>query len=90
MDAIGQSGTGLIGCHGRDTDPESQVEVPDVPDSWEDLDEDSNISDSGDSTESQNRDSNFKHDSEDETGTLSDAESIHPGVDILEYDDYRY
>ena len=26
----------------------------------------------------------------DEEDLLSDLESIHPGIDILEYDDYRY
>jgi len=78
------------GDHFESIDPENQVEVPDIPDSWEDWDEDSNISDSSDSTVSQNRDSDSKHDSEDEMGTSSDVESIHPGVDVLEYDDYRY
>ena len=34
--------------------------------------------------------SDFSSEEEDLTALYSDSESIHPGIDTLEYDDYRY
>ena len=56
---------------------------------WEDCDSDSNDTESDD-----HLDEAFKSDvgsgEEDLIDLSPDSESIHPGIDTLEYDDYRY
>ena len=73
-------------------DVELDVDISDDAEAledWEDCDSDSN------DTESDDRlDEAFKSDvgsgEEDLIDLSPDSESIHPGIDTLEYDDYRY
>ncbi|KIM65445.1 hypothetical protein SCLCIDRAFT_22648 [Scleroderma citrinum Foug A] len=83
----------LVNSHNSDNfkpgRADDQVEIPDTPDDWEDVEEDSNNSESGESIIDQ--DEGWR-DSEEEVliATLCELELVHPGIDVLEYDDYRY
>ena len=83
----------LVNSHNSDNfkpgGADDQVEIPDAPDDWEDVEEDSNNSESGESIIDQ--DEGWR-DSEEEVliATLCELESVHPGINVLEYDDYRY
>ena len=83
----------LVNSHNSDNfkpgGADDQVEIPDAPDDWEDVEEDSNNSESGESIIDQ--DEGWR-DSEEEVlvATLCELELVHPGIDVLEYDDYRY
>ena len=73
-------------------DPGGEVEVSDALDNqedWEDWYEDSNGPEPDDPTTGQDKEES-ELDSKEKMGTLDDLESIHPEIDILEYDDYRY
>ena len=80
--------TGDFECIG----PDGEVEVSDAPDNgvdWEDLYEDSDSPELDDPTIDQDKEESVL-DSEEEMGTFNDSEPVHPEIDVLEYDDYRY
>ena len=80
--------TGDFECIG----PDGEVEVSDALDNgadWEDLYEDSDSPELDDPTIDQDKEESVL-DSEEEMGTFDDSEPVHPEIDVLEYDDYRY
>ena len=73
-------------------DSGNQDKESDVPDDWEDLDNDSNDTKSDDPTTGHSDGLKSELDSEEEAlaASCSVSLSIHPGIDVLECDDYRY
>ena len=73
-------------------DSGNQEKESDVPDDWEDSDNDSNDTESDDPTTGHSDGLKSKLDSEEEALAASClvSLSIHPGIDVLECDDYRY
>jgi hypothetical protein len=93
VNALGCSSISNPGNFEPNIDSGGQDEVLDTPDDWDDWDSDSN-SESDDPTtdHGEGLPKSNSLDSEEEvlTASHSESESIHPGIDVLEYDDYRY
>ena len=72
-----------------DVDPGDQARASDASDNWEDSNNDSNDTGPDNSTDhSEGLESDLEL--EEEVLIASYLESIHPAIDVLEYDGYRY
>ena len=75
-----------------DVDPGDQARASDASDNWEDSDYDSNDTESDSLTTDHSEGVESELESEEEALIILylDSESIHPAINVLEYDDYRY